>query len=56
MTFTGAGYPFIKNSLLGLPWHSSGEDSELPLQGVQVRSLVRELRSCVLHGAAKKNK
>ena len=28
----------------------------LPLQGVQVQSLVGELRSCVLHGTAKKKK
>ena len=27
----------------GLPWWSRGQDSELPVQGAQVRSLVREL-------------
>ena len=26
----------------------------LPVQGMQVQSLVRELRSCILHDAAKK--
>ena len=35
-----------KNALRGLPWWSSGWDSELPLQGVRVQSLVRELRFC----------
>ena len=39
---------------LGIPWWSSGWDSALPLQGPGVRSLVRELRSHKLHGAAKK--
>ena len=48
---------------MGLPWWSSGWDSELPMQGAWVRSLVRELdptcrnwgsrtwqrRSCVPH-------
>ena len=29
----------------GLPWWSSDQDSELPLQGAWVRSLVRDLRS-----------
>ena len=29
---------------------------QLPLQGVRVRSLVGELRSCMPHGAAKKKK
>ena len=33
------------NEVLGLPWQSSGYDSTLPLQGVWVRSLVKELRS-----------
>ena len=28
---------------MGLPWLSSGEDSALPMQGAQVRSLVGEL-------------
>ena len=41
---------------MGLPWQSSGEDSVLPTQGVQVQSLVQELRSHRPHGAAKKKK
>ena len=36
---------------LGLPWQSSGQDSELPVQGTQVRSLVRELGSHMPHVA-----
>ena len=39
---------------LGLPWLSSDQDTMLSLQGVQVRSLVMELRSDVPHGVAKK--
>ena len=31
------------HNTVGLPWWSSGEDSMLPVQGSQVRSLVREL-------------
>ena len=46
----------IKYMNHGLPWWSSGYDSALPLQGVQVRSLVRELRSHMLRGTAKKKK
>ena len=42
--------------LWGLPWRSSGEDSVPPTQGVQVRSLVQELRSHRPHGAAKNYK
>ena len=37
------------HSKVGLPWQSRGWDSELPLQGAQVRSLVGELRSRILH-------
>ena len=40
----------------GLPWWSNGYDSVLPLQGARVLSLVRELRSHMLVGAAKKKK
>ena len=40
----------------GLPWWSSGLDSALPLQEAQVRSLVRELRSHMPRGTAKKKK
>ena len=32
----------------------SGKDSVLPIQGAWVRSLVRELRSHMLYGMAKK--
>ena len=39
---------------LGLPWRSSGWDSEPPMQGAWVRSLVGELRSHMLHMAKKK--
>ena len=38
---------------LGIPWRSSGQSSALPLQGAQVRSLVREPRSHKVHGLAK---
>ena len=31
----------------GTSWSSSGQDSELPMQGVSVQSLIWELRSCV---------
>ena len=44
----------IKKMTLGIPWSSSGQDSELPLQGSQVPSLVGELRSSMPHGTAKK--
>ena len=40
----------------GLPLRSSGQDSELLLQRAWVRSLVRELRSCMLCGMGKKTK
>ena len=43
----------------GIPWRSSGEDGEdstLPMQGPRVPALVRELRSHMPHGAAKKKK
>ena len=45
-----------KSSRVGIPWWSNGEDSELPLQGAQAQSLVREQRSCVPSGVAKKEK
>ena len=38
----------------GLLWRSSSCNSELPLQGVQVWSLVGELRSHMLRGTARK--
>ena len=40
----------------GLPWWSSGSDSVLPLQGVQVQTLVQELRFRVTFSVAKKKK
>ena len=40
----------------GLPWWSSGYDSELPLQRAQVQSWVGQLRLLRLHSAAKKKK
>ena len=40
----------FKTIIVGLPWWSSGWDSVLPLQGAWVRSLVRELRSCMPWG------
>ena len=36
----------------GLPWRSSGWNSELPLQQLGVWSLIRELRSCMPHSMA----
>ena len=37
-----------------LPWQPSGQDSELPLKGARVWSLVGELRPCMLCDVAKK--
>ena len=51
----GPHHPF-KDSTVGLPWPSSGSDSAPPLQGAQVRSLVRELRSHVPCDVAKNKK
>ena len=34
----------------GLPWWSSAKESAFPMQGMSVRSLVRELRSHMLQG------
>ena len=47
-------HPYMK-SRGGLPRQPSGSDSELPLQGPRVQSLIRELTSHVPHGTAKKN-
>ena len=41
---------------LRIPWQFSGWDSVLLLQEEWVRSLVGELKSCLLHGSAKKKK
>ena len=38
----------------GTPQWFSGEDSLLPLQGLQVQSLVGELRSCIANGTAER--
>ena len=45
---------FQLKSQRGISWSSSGWGSSLPLQGAQVRSLVRELR--FPHAAVTKNK
>ena len=42
------------SGLKGLSWQPSGYDPVLPTQGARVQSLVRELRSHVAHGVAKK--
>ena len=44
----------IQQWIKGLPWQFSEQDSELPMQGTQVRSLVGEQRSHMLYGKAKK--
>ena len=36
-----------------LSWRSSGQESVLPMQGLQVQSLVRELRSHMSSGVVK---
>ena len=51
LVLTQSNSPALKNSSMGIPWQSSGQDSALPLQEAQVQSLVMELRSCNLHGA-----
>ena len=43
-----------QDQLWGIPWWSSDEDSTLPLQGAQVRSLVGELRYHVVQLKKKK--
>ena len=43
-----------KNVNTRLPWWSSGYNSTLPLQGMQIRSLVGKLRFCTPRDAAKK--
>ena len=42
-------------AIQGPPWWSSRWDSALPVQGVQVRSLVGELGSHMSRGVAKKD-
>ena len=44
----------IRIDVKGLPWQTNGEDSVLPLQGTQVQTLVRDLRSHMLHDQKKK--
>ena len=51
-SITSRGYR-NKEKQMGLPWWSSGEDSELPVQGAWVPSPVGELRSCMPHRLAK---
>ena len=46
----------MKETEEGLPWWPSGKDSVLPMQGAQVRSLVKELRSHISCSMAKKKK
>ena len=47
----------LKIETEGLPWWSSDYDSmQFPPQGAWVRSLVEELRSCLLHCMVKKKK
>ena len=41
---------------MGIHWQSSGQDSALPLQEAQVRSLVGEVRSHMPCSVAKKKK
>ena len=42
---TGGIFPTKIKYQVALPWWSSGSDSELPMQGLQVQPLVGELRS-----------
>ena len=51
---SGSGLLKHKTGGEGLPWWSSGWDSELPLQGAQVRSLIRGLESYIWCGTTKK--
>ena len=46
----------MKETEEGLPWWTSGKDPVLPMQGAQVRSLVKELRSHISCSMAKKKK
>ena len=54
IVFRGFLFNFLKSTVSGIPWPSGGWDSELPLQGARVPSVVGELRSRKLCGAAKK--
>ena len=47
---------FSKGGHVGLPWRFSGEDHALPLQGVQIQSLIGKLRSHISCGKAEKIK
>ena len=47
---------YESQSRTGTPWLSSSWDLKLPLQGAQVRSLVREQSSHMLCGMAEKKK
>ena len=46
----------IKMARVGLPWWSSGQNSTIPIQGLGIRSLARELKSHMLPSMAKKLK
>ena len=54
--FCGERLNSVLNSVLQIPWRSSGLDSMFSLPRAWVQSLVRELRSCQLHGTAKNKK
>ena len=56
IVFKGFLFHFLKSTVTGIPWPSGGWDTELPLQGARVPSLVGELRSRKLGGGAKKKK
>ena len=51
-----AGTHFKSGHFVGIPWWSSCYNAVLPLQGAQVRALVRELRSSMPQGVARKKK
>ena len=48
------GCHFSKCYIRGFSWQCSVQDSVLPLQGVWVQSLIKELRSYMLEGLARK--
>ena len=54
VTKNGTGVSDYMMMVRGLPWWSEGEDSIPPMQGLWVQPLLRELRSQVPCGLAKK--
>ena len=46
----------VHNWRLGLPWWFSGQDSTLPIQGAQARSVVGELNPTCMPQLKKKKK